>query len=163
MMCRTVVKMAAKWNNLIATAYVADQIRRRYPDLDAYGQKARVARDLDVPSPQSIGQWLTGTRQISPESFEVIATRWGLGYESMLDAAHAWAQQNPAAVGRVEMSAHLSNRAPTLDRIEGYAAAEAAARAIAPRIPDAAWARVRAMSGVARPRARPPRPRGVGA
>ena len=61
--------------------------------------------------------------------------------------ADRFAAAHPDRVRRRETTVHHEGRAPTLERIEGYAAAEAAARAIAPRIPDAAWARVRAMSG----------------
>lgn len=84
--------MAVKWNNVVATAYVVDQLRRRYPKLDEYGGKAEVARDLDIPSTQSIGQWISGARMISAESFESVASKWGFSYDTMLDAAIGWAK-----------------------------------------------------------------------
>lgn len=101
--------------------------------VEEHGSQARLAERLaNNPGQQSISKHLAGT-PAGMHFAERIAALMHVDVNELL--------------GRGEMSAHLSNRAPTLDRIEGYAAAEAAARAIAPRIPDAAWAKVRAMSG----------------
>lgn len=107
-----------------------DRLQKFLAALRARGEtQAQIAERSGI-SQQSVSRALAGVGA-GYDFSRAIARAYGVSVEELLSG-------QPAPPTRT---------APTLDRIDGYAAAEAAARAIAPRIPDAAWARVRAMSG----------------
>lgn len=145
----TLSGMAAKWNKLAATAYVVDQMRHRYGDLDAYGAKQRIADALGIPSPQSIGQWQRGERAMAIETFEGIADKWGVGADAMREAANKWAKDRPELLddGRRDAVVVRDTALPQYGRIPGYDAVEAEARRRAPYLPPEVWDRLRQASG----------------
>lgn len=100
---------------------------------------AALARSAGV-TPTHISTIRSQSRGVGMKTIRGLAVALGTTLADLESEAAEWARENPQA-------RRPTRTAPTLDRIEGYAAAEAAARAIAPRIPDAAWAKVRAMSG----------------
>lgn len=118
----------------------AEHVRVRLLALiEEAGSQVEVARRLGVTQ-QSVSQVVGGRSQPGVVLAARLATMLRITLDDLLTG-------RSAVSGRRENTVHHDATRPTLDRIEGYAAAEAAARAIAPRIPDAAWARVRAMSG----------------
>ena len=98
---------------------------------------AALARSAGV-TPTHISTIRSQSRGVGMKTIRGLAVALGTTLADLESEAAEWARENPQA-------RRPTRTAPTLDRIEGYAAAEAAARAIAPRIPDAAWARVRAL------------------
>lgn len=95
-------------------------------------------------------------RRAAGETQEQLATRIGVSQQTISRALRGegagfdLARRFAAAYGMpvdVVLSGRPGGTRPTLDRIPDYAEVEAAARARAPYLPDAAWAKVRAMSG----------------
>lgn len=123
----------------IVSAYLAEWLRRALKTESARSLATRigvthatvsmVARDLENAGTKI----LLGVSRVegrAPHEIEADAT--------------AWAKDNP----RPTRTVPATDR-PTLDRIPGYAEAEAAARARAPYLPAVAWEKTRAMSGAA--------------
>lgn len=105
----------------------------------------QAAQRLGVSGPY-VSQIRSGARQLGAGSTQKFADALGIGVGELLSRAEAFAAKHP---DRVPKRAARDDALPRLDRIPGYEAIEAAARARAPYLPPAAWERTRAMSGAA--------------
>lgn len=108
----------------------------------------QVAQRVGISGP-FVSQLRNGRRQIGSEVAAKVAAAMGVTFGEFLVRAERFAAAHPEKVRRRAAVATRDDGLPRLDRIPGYDAIEAAARARAPYLPPAAWEKTRAMSGAA--------------
>lgn len=137
---------------MVATAYLAHRVNEKLGPNPDRGAIAAWAREIGLPSKQTLSQIRTGARKsVAVDTFDTFAAYWGKTHDELLaEALEWWKTRHPGEPlpSSRETRVVRDDGRPVMANLAGWAELEARARAMKRfrHVSDEAWQRVREAS-----------------